>query len=161
MALGDATLYKVKYVTTGVEKSIVGLNSSLSPSNSGGVFSKQYGIHLIKNNVIDLLTTKKGDRVMLPEFGTNLHLAVFEPLDSFLFSEIQFEIATALATYEPRVNIINFEIQEIDATEAFTTTVGPHSTEAVGLTSESQLLISLTVAMKDDVLATETINLAF
>lgn len=161
MALGDATLYKVKYVTTGVEKSIVGLNSSLSPSNSGGVFSKQYGIHLIKNNVIDLLTTKKGDRVMLPEFGTNLHLAVFEPLDNFLFSEIQFEIATALATYEPRVKIINFEVQEIDATEVFTTTVGPHSTEAVGLTSESQLLISLTVAMKDDVLATETINLAF
>lgn len=160
MVLGNSQAYQVKYVTTGSEKSLVGLNSSLSCKNSGGVFSKQYGIHLVKNNLIDLLTTKKGDRVMLPQYGTNIHLAVFEPLDEFLKRDIQNEILTAIATYEPRVNVLNLIVQETETSDDYSLVLADEKA-GLSLSTESKITVSLTVALKDDILATENISLAF
>ena len=160
MALGNAETYQIKYVTTGSEKSLVGLNSSLSPKSSGGIFSKQYGIHLIKSNLIDLLTTKKGDRVMLPQYGTNVHLAVFEPLDEFLKRDIQNEILMAIATYEPRVDVLNLTVQETETTEEYSLLLA-NAKPGLALSTESKITVSLTVALKGDVLATENISLAF
>tara|TARA_R110001583_G_scaffold9651_3_gene45489 strand:+ start:4846 stop:5328 length:483 start_codon:yes stop_codon:yes gene_type:complete len=160
MTLGNSEAYQIKYVTAREEKSLVGLNSRLSTKNPGGMFSKEYGIKLIKNNVIDLLTTKKGDRVMLPFYGTNLHLATFEYLDNLLKRDIQNEILSAIATFEPRVNVLEFKIDEIDATDEYTLSLASNKT-AITQTTESKILISLTLAMKDDALSTETFSIAF
>ena len=163
MALGNSDAYKIKYVITGGEKSLVGLNSSISNRNSGGIFPKQYGIKLIKNNLIDLLTTKKGDRVMLPQYGTNIHLAVFEPLDNFLKKDIKNEILKAIATYEPRVDVLRLMVQDASQTDEYTLSNISTNSDSVSMvqTTESKILIALTVAMKDDALTTENISLTF
>ena len=157
--LANSEAYTVKYVPTGIEGQLVGLNSRVNPNNAGGVFSKQYGIALVKSNLIDLLTTKKGDRVMLPNFGTNLHLAVFEELDHYLKEDIKTEIYTAIATYEPRVEVLSLEIKLFDEEIKFF--AGARFTEIVGLMDASKVLITLTVSLKDDATATEFINIAF
>jgi len=157
MTLGNAEAYTVKYVPLGITEQLTGLNSGLSPVNAGGVFSKQYGVQLVKRNLIDLLSTKKGDRVMLPDYGTNLHLAVFEELDSYLKQDIEKTISRAIATYEPRVDIKHLSVDIIDDTVYFSVA----TEEIVGFTENSKVLISLTVALKEDALSTEHINLAF
>jgi phage baseplate assembly protein W len=157
MVLGNSEAYTVKYIPIGIDEQLTGLSSRMSTSNAGGIFSKKYGIALIKDNVIDLLSTKQGDRVMLPDYGTNIHMAVFEELDSFLRRDIENTIIRAIATYEPRVDVKNLEVSIFADQELFT---NPNS-DIVGLTEDSKILISLTVALKEDALTTEFINLAF
>ena len=157
MVLGNSEAYTVKYIPIGIDEQLTGLSSRMSTANAGGIFSKKYGIALIKDNLIDLLSTKQGDRVMLPNYGTNIHLAVFEELDSYLRKDIENTILRAIATYEPRVDIKNLEVSVYADQEFF---ANPNS-DIVGLTEESKILISLTVALKEDSLTTEFINLAF
>ena len=94
---------------------------------------------------------------MLPDYGTNLHLAVFEKLDSYLKQDIENTISRAIATYEPRVDIKHLSVDIIDDTVYFSVA----TEEIVGFTENSKVLISLTVALKEDALSTEHINLAF
>ena len=94
---------------------------------------------------------------MLPDYGTNLHLAVFEELDSYLKQDIENTISRAIATYEPRVDIKHLSVDIIDDTVYFSVA----TEEIVGFTENSKVLISLTVALKEDALSTEHINLAF
>jgi len=157
MALGNSEAYTVKYVPLGIDKQLTGLNSKLDPRNSGGIFSKKYGISLVKDNVIDLLSTRRGDRVMLPDFGTNIHMAVFEELDTFLRRDIENTIHRTIAIYEPRVDVKSLKISMIDDGVFFSMP----TSDVVGLMSDSKVLIELVVSLKEDALATEYINLAF
>ena len=157
MALGNSKAYTVTYIPRGIDRQLTGLDSRMAPSNAGGVFSKQYGVELVKNNIIDLLSTKKGDRVMLPEFGTNIHLAVFEELDFYLKRDIENEIYRAIATYEPRVDVKSLEITVDNEKDTFTLS----DLDNVGTIEESKIFVALTVSLKDDATATEFINLAF
>ena len=160
MVLGNYGAYSVRYVPTNIEAQITGLDSSLSIDNPGGIFSKQYGRKLIRANLIDLLTTRKGDRVMLPEFGTNLHLAVFEPYDEFLVEDIKNEVIRTVSIWEPRVEILNLVVTEVILTDYQTFHV-QFMTDNMGKVENSRLTIELLVALKDDVTATDSIVLAF
>ena len=57
----------------------------------------------IRESLRILLTTKKGERVMLPEFGCDLHHMVFESIDSNLISEMKRLIQQAVLYFEPRI----------------------------------------------------------
>ena len=49
------------------------------PFNAPGVFNKTYSTKdQIKSNLINLLLTDKGERIMNPEFGADLKTALFE-----------------------------------------------------------------------------------
>ena len=157
MALGNSEAYTVKYVPIGIDAQLTGLNSKLSTRNAGGIFSKKYGVALVKDNIIDLLTTRRGDRVMLPDYGTAIHMAVFEELDSYLRHDIESTILRSIAIYEPRVDVNSLEISIINDQAFFTLP----ASDVVGLAEESKILISLTVSLKEDALATEFINIAF
>ena len=167
MVLGNSEAYQVKFVPTSVDAQIGGLNSRVSTQNAGGVFSLQYGVALIRNNILDLLSTKRGERVMLPDYGTNMHLALFEPLDEFLVEDIKLDISRAIATYEPRVDILHLEVTEFDESITFSyyTHLEPLPCSgarlAHGETADSKLRVELVVALKDDVTSTESIILAY
>ena len=47
----------------------------------------------IKSDLLHLLLTNKGDRLYMPDFGTNLYKYVFEQNDSISHSEIKREIS--------------------------------------------------------------------
>ena len=49
------------------------------PFNAKGVFNKTYSTkEQIKSNLINLLLTDKGERIMNPEFGADLRRSLFE-----------------------------------------------------------------------------------
>ena len=58
------------------------------PFNAAGVFNKTYSTKdQIKSNLINLLLTDKGERIMNPEFGTDLRRSLFDNMTN-LNSEI-------------------------------------------------------------------------
>lgn len=66
---------------------------------------KKVDSELIKSDLLTHLFTQKGERVMMPNFGTNLRTLVFEPLDDLLKERIAEEIQ-AVVDYDPRVQLL-------------------------------------------------------
>tara|TARA_R110000824_G_scaffold333314_2_gene519921 strand:+ start:273 stop:752 length:480 start_codon:yes stop_codon:yes gene_type:complete len=159
MVLGNSQAYTVKYIPTNIEEQVAGLNSSLSPHNTGGVFSYKYGIELVKDNIIDLLTTRRGDRVMLPDFGTTIHLAPFELLDSYLKDDIKNDILRTISFYEPRVDVVSCEVLESDELEEFEYQL--YGGSARGGMREHQLIVRLIISLKGDAASSSSIVLAY
>jgi len=58
----------------------IGINQS---SNSNGVFSTNFTtLQQAKNNLKSLILTKKGERLMQPDFGCDVWKVLFEPIDN-------------------------------------------------------------------------------
>lgn len=65
-------------------------------------------IELVKLDLLNHVFTKKGERVMMPNFGTAIPEMAFEPLDTETVSQVQEEVARVI-NYDPRVELINIE----------------------------------------------------
>jgi phage baseplate assembly protein W len=52
-----------------------------------------------------LLSTALGERVMLPNYGSNMEELLFEPIDTGLQTLIFDRINTAILYYEPRIEV--------------------------------------------------------
>ena len=59
----------------------------------------------VKQAVLNLLLTNKGERVYDSDYGSNIRTYLFEPLDFGTAGTIKDEIVRTLKTYEPRVSI--------------------------------------------------------
>lgn len=68
-----------------------------------GLLHTQSGVDQIKSDLLVLLLTNPGERVMLPSFGTPLRELMFEPNDAVLEQKARDAIIQAVATWEPRV----------------------------------------------------------
>lgn len=70
-----------------------------------GYFHVQGDLDQIKSDLLILLLTNPGERVMLPDFGTGLRQLVFEPNDVSLASQARQLIIQAIQQWEPRIAI--------------------------------------------------------
>jgi len=75
-----------------------------------GYLHTQTGLHTIKSDLLILLLTNIGERVMLPEFGTPLKKLFFNPNDQEVIEEARSMIAGAIQAWEPRVVIEQIDI---------------------------------------------------
>lgn len=66
----------------------------------------------IKADLIHLILTNKGERLYLPDFGTNLRKYLFDPYDGITESEIKSEITTAIKKYIPNLKVNEITFQE-------------------------------------------------
>ena len=78
--------------------------------NSRGLLRTQSGINQIKSDLLVLLLTEPGERVMLPEFGTPLKEFLFEQNDNILLDQIKERISLSISTWEPRIAVQNIEV---------------------------------------------------
>lgn len=76
-----------------------------------GFLRIQSGINQIKSDMLTLLLTNPGERVMLPAYGTPLRKLIFEPNDPALREKAKAMIANSIKLWEPRV-----AVQQIDVT---------------------------------------------
>ena len=79
--------------------------------NPKGFFYIQDGINQIKADMLILLLTNPGERVMLPNYGTPLRKLIFEPNDPQLILQTKNMIARSLRLWEPRVAITQIEVK--------------------------------------------------
>ena len=70
----------------------------------------------IKADLMHLILTNKGERLYLPDFGTNLRSHLFQPNDAITSGQIKDEINAAVKKYIPNLRITNVTLTE--ATES-------------------------------------------
>ncbi len=66
----------------------------------------------IKSSLEILLSTRLGERVLLPNYGCNLQDLLFEKLDRTLITYTKDKIQTAILYHEPRIDVISIDISE-------------------------------------------------
>lgn len=94
-----------KYLVDTQDKS-VGVVLPISKGNNG-YFDVSYDTKTqIKSNIKNLLLTQKGERLMQPDFGSNLKKLIFEQLTpAALESNIESVINEAINRWMPYINI--------------------------------------------------------
>ena len=70
-----------------------------------GLFSVESDIKLIEGNIIQILGTRRGERVMLPLFGSRLLDFIHEPLDHITCALLRHEVIEAVSTWEKRITL--------------------------------------------------------
>ena len=70
-----------------------------------GILSRQEDDKLIKNDLLQLLLTLPGERVMMPNFGTELRATVFDQLDDATIEMLKMNVSQVISQYEPRINV--------------------------------------------------------
>jgi phage baseplate assembly protein W len=61
-----------------------------------------------------LLMTNRGERLMLPEYGTNLRQIIFQQNVAGIESMIQQEVVDAITAWEPRVILQSINVDRRD-----------------------------------------------
>src|SRR6185312_11540310 len=68
----------------------------------------------IEQSLQILLTTSIGERIMLPEYGSDLHAYLFEPISTSRIYFIQELISKAIINYEPRIELAEVVMDSSD-----------------------------------------------
>jgi hypothetical protein len=93
----------------------IGINST---SNSNGIFAVNYTtLTQAKDNLKNLILTRKGERLMQPEFGCDVWRVLFEQMDgNVIETSIETSILDAVSIWLPYLNIdtIVFDYDEND-----------------------------------------------
>ena len=95
----------------------IGINRS---SNSNGIFATNYTtLTQAKDNLKNLILTKKGERLMQPEFGCDIWLVLFEQIsEGIIESKIESYIVDAVSQWLPYLNIdeiiFDYDSNDID-----------------------------------------------
>ena len=66
-------------------------------------------LELVKLDLLNHIFTRKGERLMMPTFGTNIPDMVFEPLDNTTIESITDDLRDVF-NYDPRVQLLNLNI---------------------------------------------------
>lgn len=75
-----------------------------------GLLRAQKGVNQVKSDMLVLLLTEPGERVMLSDFGTPLKQFFFEQNDSFIVERVREVIANSIRRWEPRIAITAIEV---------------------------------------------------
>lgn len=82
-----------------------------------GLLAPATGLTGIKGDLLQLLLTNPGDRVMLPTYGTALRALLFQPNTSLLVDTVKQVISAAISQWEPRIVVKSIDVRN-NATQA-------------------------------------------
>ncbi len=99
------------------------MNKKITFLGTGWSFPPEFNVQLgevmmssdeqdIQQSLSVILSTKLGERVMLPNFGCNLDDLLFENLDLTTETLAKERIKDAILYYEPRINLLSISIDE-------------------------------------------------
>jgi phage baseplate assembly protein W len=69
-------------------------------------------LELVKRDLLNHIFTVKGERVMMPNFGTRIPLLAFEPNDEQTRAIVEADL-TEVFNYDPRVNLIGLTVSSL------------------------------------------------
>lgn len=72
----------------------------------------------IRQAIYLIIMTRKGERVMRPEFGCSIHDYAFDNMDYETLSRIEETVKEALVLWEPRIRNIEVQASRADAGSA-------------------------------------------
>lgn len=71
---------------------------------------------LIRQSIIQILLTERGERLMRPTYGSSLMSRVFDNNDEILKSMLQAEVFAAIGKWEPRAIVRSVDTVQKDTT---------------------------------------------
>lgn len=82
-------------------------------SETGGIAVSQSD-DKIKESIRLILSTAKGERVMLPEFGCDIHDFAFSVINTSTLTMMKTAVKDALVVWEPRIEVLGVEVSTND-----------------------------------------------
>jgi uncharacterized protein len=79
--------------------------------NTGGI-AVQSGAEKLKENIIHILLTRVGERVMRRAYGGGVHDMLHDSNDDTLRALAQHQISQAIARWEPRVLLMGLDVAQ-------------------------------------------------
>lgn len=107
------------------------LDISIQQTNGNGIRSVPLNdikvdqdTQAIRNSIYNILTTRSGEKILNPEFSSNLEKFLFEKIDDINAKLIGLEIQNQLNKWEPRINLkkILVEVNQEEHTYFITVT---------------------------------------
>jgi phage baseplate assembly protein W len=99
------------------EKRYINIDFPFSDSPKGYYFKlNDNDKDAIKSDLLHLLLTNKGERLYMPDFGSDLRKFIFEPNDSITHDQIKDNLNETIKRYIPNllINKISFRNDEIE-----------------------------------------------
>jgi len=81
-----------------------GFRQPVRPERSGS-FALIEGAEVVRQSIETILDTEPGERIMVPTFGCGLRRYLMEPNNVSTRTAMQSDIADALSTWEPRIEL--------------------------------------------------------
>lgn len=94
-----------------MSKEIRGFSSPFRINPNSGGFTQEAGAEKLKENIIHILLTGAGERVMQREYGGGIRQLVHDPNSEALRAVVQFQIAKSIGRWEPRVALQEVRVQ--------------------------------------------------
>lgn len=88
-----------------------GLKFPVSVNNVTGRFEMSFGEEDIKESIYIILMTQKGERLLMPNFGSKINSYVFEVMDETNLTLMANNIKNAIQTYEKRIGNVNVNVE--------------------------------------------------
>ena len=105
--------------------------------------SKSVNVQAIRNSLRNIFTWIPGERILLPEFGSRLHMLLYEGITPMTEERIIAEIRSNVSEWEPRVQIVDIRnVSTTDDTEGNTIAIDIVFT--IPSLSEEQYIYSFT-----------------
>jgi phage baseplate assembly protein W len=88
----------------------VGWKFPLQVTPAGRIAQSRYE-QRVEESIYLILSTARGERVMLPGFGCGIHELVFAPNNTHTLSVVTHLVREALTTYEPRIDVLDVQVE--------------------------------------------------
>ena len=81
------------------------ISASLAVNPVTGDIAQLDNKQSIRASILNILRTRKGERLFHPQLGTNIHKMLFEPNTPFTAGQINQELKSSIEDQEPRVTV--------------------------------------------------------
>ena len=81
------------------------ISASLAVNPVTGDIAQLDNKQSIRASILNILRTRKGERLFQPQLGTNIHKMLFEPNTPFTAGQINQELKSSIEDQEPRVTV--------------------------------------------------------
>jgi hypothetical protein len=88
----------------------IGWKFPLQVTPSGRIAQSRYE-QRIEESIFLILSTARGERPMLPEFGCSIHALVFERNNPGTIALVTQSVRAALSAYEPRIDVLEIRAE--------------------------------------------------
>ena len=89
----------------------IGTGFPLQVDRKTGMFMRAEYEESVRQSILIILGTAKGERVMRPDFGCGIHDLVFQHLSAGMVGRVQQTVREALLRLEPRIDVIDVMVQ--------------------------------------------------
>jgi uncharacterized protein len=91
-------------------KAFLGVGWAFPPARSNGTVALATYEEDVRQAILIILGTNRGERVMRPDFGAGLKSFVFEPVSTSTMALVETRVREALVDWEPRIDVVDVAV---------------------------------------------------